>query len=624
MRRTSLEARPTRRQALVVAGVLVLLLGAGLRLVGANWDDGEHLHPDERYISTVADNTYWPGGIEEYFDVERSRLSPYTTEKTRDYIYGTLPLFATKLVAAALGQDGYGRLYLVGRRLAAVLDTLTIVLVFLIALLLLEDLGRERAAQGALLAAALYAFTVTAIQHAHFFTTDSWLVFFGMLTFLLALWSLRRGVGPNAPSPSPVVLLLGASLGLTVACKVSGALVAVPVALALAARSVLVSGWAGPRGAGVRLVAESGAVGLTAYVVFRLVSPYTFARSNWLDLSLNEWFRNALDNQARATSSVTLTPPAYQWLLSARVWDPLENLVVWQLGIPLGITAIVGIAVLGVGIVTSARAGRRQLLRDPERVATLSSRLMVLAFVLTVFFYFGTRFVHSGRYLLPVVPLLPIAAAYGLASLTRGRQKLWRAGAILLASTTALYAIAFAHIYTRENTRVAASAWIATRVPTDKIIANEHWDDPLPIRGPWIDPATGLGLPGAHRGLLVPVFDPDDPKKLRTLYNALSDADYYVLSSPRAWNTIGRLPDRFPLMTRFYDQLFAGWLGFVPAATFTSYPSLFGLQLHDLRAEEAFSVYDHPEVRIYRRTRPLDWKSFRNALCVQPTPAACR
>ena len=121
----------------------------------------------------------------------------------------------------------------------------------------------------------------------------------------------------------------------------------------------------------------------------------------------------------------------------------------------------------------------------------------------------------------------------------------------------------------------------------------------------------------------MPVFDPDDPTKLRKLYDSLGAADYYVLSSPRAWNTIGRLPDRFPLMARFYSELFAGRLGFVRAKDFTSYPQLFGVELRDGGAEEAFSVYDHPRVMIFRRTSPLIWQKFKTALCPRPASPQC-
>jgi hypothetical protein len=615
----------TRRRVVVASLVLVVACGASLRLVGTNWDEGAHLHPDERYLSTVADNTHWPGGPLEYFDVEKSPLSPYNTEQGKDYLYGTLPLFATKLAAAVVGQEGYGDLNLVGRRLAALLDALTILLVFGIAWLLLADLGRSSAIAGALVAAALYAFTVTAIQHSHFFTTDVWVVFFGTLTFLLALRSLHSGVDAGSKAPSLAVLLVGISLGLTVACKVSGALVAIPVAIALLGRVVVMSRWLGGRAALVRLLADAGVLLVSAYVAFRIVSPYTFESSSWLDLSVNDSFRTSLENQARAVAGPSAFPPSYQWQLSSPVWSPLENLALWQLGIPLACAALAGLGVLVARAVGTFRLWLRLRGRlEPAAIASMTSQAMVVAFVATVFLRFGTSFVHSGRYLLPLVPLLSVSAAVAVATLSRARPRLGVALSALLVGATALYAIAFVHIYTEPNTRIAASNWIRGSVPAGSSIANEHWDDALPVGGIWGTTESEARRIGGYHGIQVPVFDPDDSTKMRKLYDALADADYYVLSSPRAWNTIGRMPELFPLMTRFYEELEAGRLGFVRAASFTSYPELAGVRLDDLRAEEAFWVYDHPPVRIFRRDAPLHWESFKAALCPELTPPACR
>jgi hypothetical protein len=623
--RERIASHVTRRRAVVTAFCLIVAIGIALRTIGTNWDDGAHLHPDERYISTVADNIDWPRGLGEYLNVESSPLSPYNTEQGRDYLYGLLPLFATKLVATAIGQEGYGELNLVGRRLGAILDTLTILLVFGIARLLLADLGRKHALRGAFVAAALYTFTITAIQHAHFFTTDVWLVFFSTLTFFLALRSLRSGLELDSKSPALVLLLVGASLGLTVACKVSGALVVIPVVLALGGRTFVIGSRAGARAALVRLIADAGVVLVSAYVAFRVVSPYTFERANWLDVSVEDSFRAALETQARAVAGPSDFPPSYQWQLSSRVWSPLENLALWQLGVPLAVAALVGIAVLLVRVARTAHTWWR--LRGglgPEAIVTMTSQLMLVGYTATIFFYFGTRFVHSGRYLLPLVPLLAVAAAFGLVTLTRDRSRLWGALSTAVVATTALFAVAFVHIYSQPNTRVAASDWIVANVPAGSSIANEHWDDPLPIgsRARWIEErAHAAGHPPGYRGILLPVFDPDDSAKARRLYDMLVTADVFVLSSPRAWNTIGRMPSRFPIMKRFYEELFAGRLGFVAAARFSSYPGLFGIEIDDLRAEEAFWVYDHPPVAVFRHAEPLSWEAFKAKLC--PPPTAC-
>src|SRR5215213_5777702 len=95
-----------RRHAFRAALAALLAVGGWLRWSGANWDQGGHLHPDERYITMVADAVHWPGLLEGYFDVDGSPLSPYNTEVGRGYVYGTLPLFATKAVGALLGGGG--------------------------------------------------------------------------------------------------------------------------------------------------------------------------------------------------------------------------------------------------------------------------------------------------------------------------------------------------------------------------------------------------------------------------------------------------------------------------------------------------------------------------------------
>jgi hypothetical protein len=604
-------------QRLLVAAALVVIavFGGWLRLSNANWDSGQHLHPDERYLTQVATSIHWPDSIGQYLDVHDSPLSPYHTDPGRAYLYGQLPLFAGKLFAAAVGQDDYAHLNIAGRRLSALLDTGSIILVFLLALVLFERLGRAAAVTGALVAASLYAVTVTSIQSAHFFTMESWLVFFSLLTFLLSAWAVRTSTGSTSRFRL-IHVLIGMSLGLTIACKVSGALVAVPLVLGSLGETALATRRVGVIDAYLRACAAALTILVAGYVTFRAVSPYAFASSNWFDVRINPAFSDALAQQRDAVAGKVLYPPAYQWLLSPRLWDPLKNLVTWQLGIPLGIAALAGLGAMVFAFLRPVtwlwrREARAEL--EPGRQSTLTLYVMLVAFVLVVFVYFGSSFAHTGRYLLPLVPFTVVAASYGLISLGRWRAVAVPAGAVVVA-VTALYALAYHHIYTEPTTRVAATNWIAEHVPRSTTVAIEHWDDSLPVGG----------LAQEYKGNVLPVFDADDQTKLRKLYDGLSPAAYYFVSSPRAWRTIGRLPGRFPIMTRYYRQLFAGRLGFVRVARFSSEPELFGVRLHDVGAEEAFWVYDHPPVLIFRKTGPLSWSQFRGRLCSPPpAPPGC-
>jgi Dolichyl-phosphate-mannose-protein mannosyltransferase len=621
-RRAPLLATVTRLQDSVDARVLVaaallgiVVFGGWLRLSNANWDSGLHLHPDERHLTEVGSTIRWPSSPWQYLDVHHSPLSPYRTAPGRDYLYGELPLFAGKLFATATGQDDYAHLNIAGRRLSALVDTASIVLVFLLGLVLLESRGGRMAAIGALVAAFLYAVTVTAIQSAHFFTMESWLVFFSLLTVLLSAYALRGAVRANRRFRL-VHVLIGAGVGLTIACKVSGAIVAVPVLLGLLGETALVTRRAGSLEGYVRACTASLAMLCAGYVAYRAVSPYAFAGSNWFDVRINPAFHDALVRQQDAINGEFLFPPAYQWLLSPRYWDPLKNLVTWQLGLPLGIAALAGLVAMSVSFIRPlTRLWRRRAGADltPHEQAALTLNLMIVAFVAAVFVYFGSTFAHSGRYLMPLVPFSVLAASYGLVSLWRWRRLGLAATAVVIAGS-ALYALAYHHIYTQPSTRVAATNWITDHVPRGSTIANEHWDDSLPVGGPAQE----------YTGKILPVFDADDSTKLRKLYDGLSTADYYFVSSPRAWRTIGRLPDRFPIIARYYRQLFAGRLGFERVASFVSEPELFGVRLHDVGAEEAFWVYDHPPVFVYRRNRALSWPEFRARLCApRPAPPGC-
>ena len=614
--RIALREIAWREHAWVAVLAVVVIAGAWLRLSGVNWDQGAHLHPDERYISSLANVIHFPASPITYFDVSSSPLSPYNSTGDHSYSYGTLPLFGTKAVADILGQGDYDHLYLVGRKLSALLDCGTTLLVFLIARVLFAGAGRRRALWGSVLAAALYAFTVAAVQASHFFTTDTWLVFFGTLTFYLAVRAIGTA-GRSDRRALGLVALVGACAGLTVACKVSGLFVLLPVAVALLGRTV--GAHRSARGTVVALLRDGLIVLLTAYVAFRLVSPYAFAHSSWLDLTLGTDYHHALQTQRDILDGKAIFPPTLQWLVSPRVTDPFKNLVTWQLGLPLGIVAVAGVIVVAVGTVTRSAAliaaARKRVPPTREMVVALTLRLMVLAYVLGIFLYMATRFQHMGRYLLPIVPFLAIAAAYALLRIPARWGLAAAVAAALLVAVTGTYALAFDAVYTSKTTRLAASDWIASHIKPGATIADENWDDTLPV---------GSLLASRYRVLILPVFDNDDGTKLRKLYAGLSHADYYTLSSQRAWRTIGRLPDRYPLMVRFYRELFAGRLGFVRAASITSQPRLFGVHLDDVGAEEAFSVYDHPPVKIFRHRTKLTFKQFRHVLCAPPVPAPCR
>lgn len=154
-------------------------------------------------------------------------------------------------------------------------------------------------------------------------------------------------------------------------------------------------------------------------------------------------------------------------------------------------------------------------------------------------------------------------------------------------------------------------------------VANEgEWDDGLPLRMDGYDPYGGI----YPQGLNFNMYPDDNDTKRARFIRILDESDYIVISSNRQWGSLPRMPERFPLTTLYYRELlgcpeeqsiywcyavaepgmFRGNLGFELVKIFQSNPKLGFLELNDQFAEEAFTVYDHPKVLIFKKTANFD------------------
>ncbi|MEX2080200.1 MAG: DUF2298 domain-containing protein, partial [Dehalococcoidia bacterium] len=147
-------------------------------------------------------------------------------------------------------------------------------------------------------------------------------------------------------------------------------------------------------------------------------------------------------------------------------------------------------------------------------------------------------------------------------------------------------------------------------VPPGSTVTYELWDDSLPYGLP--------GRPSMVIGIETDIYRTDSTGKIRDLVygeaavpnrQGLAGADYIVISSNRVRDSVKRLEREYPATLRYYELLDSGALGFERVATFGVEPSFLGISIPDQGAEESFTVYDHPEVRIYQKT--ADWDADR-------------
>ncbi len=616
----------------------VLLFGFVLRFWGVSWDSYTHLHPDERFITMVADGIKIPSSPSQYFNSDQSPMSPYNRQGGGGFAYGTFPLFLTKVTGEVLqhqdffplnllkdvlakaftgrmtGWNDYDHIDLIGRTWSAIFATGTVLMVFLTGRLLYDR-------RVGLLAALLMATAVLDIQLAHYFTVDSFLTFFAAFTIFYCVRIVKHGRWSD-------YVLAGLGLGLATACKLSGAFLAPIIGIAVLWRmwpAITATGAApsppsdpedegeatNPPTPDTLALFAAPVFGLclavlAAFAIFRIAEPYAFSGPHIWNIGPDKRYLDDMRSLIGLQSGGNV-PFNWEWVGRAKYLFPLQNMVFWGLGLPLGIAAC-------AAFLWSAY----RLLRRRE-----VTNLLLIVWIAFYFLFWGREFNMTARYFLPIYPALVLLAAQALDGIWRfaGSERLqtsvqrWgdrvvraaplvlKGAVVVVVGGTVLWALAFTNIYRHPLSRVQASAWMNYNLPPNSTITHEVWDDTVPFNLP--------NKPADFKILDIEPYGPDLSDSSSKMLSEISQADYLVLSSNRVYASIPRAPAKWPLTSAFYRLLLDNKLaGFTLVRTFTSYPSLFGITINDDSAEGNFTVYDHPKVLLYQKTADYTPEAF--------------
>jgi hypothetical protein len=623
--------------------IVILFLGIFLRFFNLDWDQNHHLHPDERFLTMVGLEIKLPLTLKEYFDPSISPLNPYNWNYSF-FVYGTLPLNLVKLIAENLNAADYNRFTLVGRFVSVLFETGTLFLVFLITAEIFKKEKNEASpspeARGflwspqrlsvlvsafvtglpcsdirrsggsspdpearryspcsrcnkfkiGLWALFFYAISVLPIQLAHFFAVETFLVFFSSLSLYLLLRYL------NCKKTSlfyPV--LIGVSTGLALACKVTAILGAVIIIFGLGSKLL-------QKEKSSKVVFSVLIFLVFSYLFLRIGDPRLFSSGNFLDPSLNRQFVNNLNQLASFNDPESRFPPGIQWIKTRPIIFPLKNLILWGLGVPLGLIVVAGV------VYQTIRSIKEFYLKTKEQGwskigAKEINLFLILIFVLSTFFYQGLQFAKTMRYFYPIYPFLAILGGIffqkAILKKIKNRAMRWMLYVLML-----IYPLSFTAIYARPHSRVTASEWIYENIPAGSTVSCEHWDDCLPLN-------LGRLNSGLYQTEILPLYDQDRPDKWEKINQQLAKIDYLILSSNRLWGSIPTVPEIYPQTTEYYRKLFNQELSFKKVAEFTSYPCFPPINqawfcFPDQSADESFTVYDHPQVIIFRKTLDLN------------------
>lgn len=569
----SRENRFNRSNAVVIA---IIAAGVLLRVYGMSWDEGLYLHPDERFIAIVSSERVDAPKWNDIGSILRPADSPLNPRRDGpdgrplSFAYGTLPVYVQSVVSWIVNfiahddYQSYRHLYKVGRPLTVLMDSLTMLFVFLLTRRLFGQLA-------GMLAVALYAFSVLAIQLSHFFTVDVWLTAFVTASLYFAVRYIDH------PSMGRA-LAMSAPVGCAFATKASVPALLVPLLVAAV--------WTLWRSVDrLRTFRSLALSGLVALVIFTLFEPYALVRPAPFieDIGLQSRIVRGHYDVPFTRQFVGLTPGVYE----------LQNLFKFSLGPAFTVAAIAGVIF----------ATRRS-------IRTRDIGLLVLC--AWTFAYAVTILLTEAKFLRYALPLIPVFAVFASGFLQFGLRRYprgvsWGASATVV-GVTLVWALGFVSIYGSEHPRIAASKWMHANVPPGSAVSVEAWDDALPL------PYQGAP-PMSYRQITFDMYGDEPPeRKVETLAESLQSVDYVILSSNRIIDSVDNLPWRYAVQSEFYRRLLEGQLGFQLVYDAELRPNLLGYQYDDSSSDESFTVYDHPRVRIFQKVESLTTADVRDRL----------
>ena len=529
----------------------IVFLGAFLRFYKLDWGERYFFHPDEYHIAISVNQLSFPDQMHPNF-----------------FSYGTFIsylIYFSKQFAVSVGiiSENINPI-LIGRFFSALFSTVTIPVVYL----LTKTLTKKTIP--ALVAALSVAFSPGLIQQAHFATPESSLIFWILLSLLTIIYWLKHGSGKY-------LFFSALSFGLALSVKISG-LIFFPVY----ALSVLLK---------KKLTLQSAGKSVLLFAIFTAASLLTFLVI--YPYSVLDWqgFRHSFNYESGVGRGDPLVFYTRQFINTTPVLFQYTKILPYVLD---PATLIFGTA----GVIYSVFLVIKNKFKQKELIIVLSAFLI---------FFISSSFLFAKwtRFIIPAVPFFAVFTGYMISRIKD--KRLYKLTIMSVLSFSLVWSLMFFQIYMNQDVRLQANDWVNENLPQQSIVLTEA--------GNMIE----IPVSGSFTKHSFDFYHLDENPELRPrLIDRLVEVNYFIVQSRRMFYNHQRLPDMYPLTNRFYEKLFNEELGFKKIAEFNSYPKLeigkWKLEIRDEGAEETWTVFDHPVVRVYEKTHNHPVEYYENIL----------
>jgi len=200
---------------------------------------------------------------------------------------------------------------------------------------------------------------------------------------------------------------------------------------------------------------------------------------------------------------------------------------------------------------------------------------------LIYFIYFGQLYTKWVRFMAPIFFIFPFFAVLFISKIKS--EKLFYLLTILCLTPGLL----FINLYLRPDIRLQASKWIDQNIVSGKTILSEG--------------GNVINIPiNTNNHFKTINFDfyslENSIKNQEELRNYQKNADYVLIPSRRVFKNQKGIS--FPFSSQYYKDLFSGKSGFKSLKTF-QIKNYFLLDPEN--AEETWTVFDHPKIRLYQK-----------------------
>ncbi|MCR4276659.1 MAG: glycosyltransferase family 39 protein [Candidatus Roizmanbacteria bacterium] len=533
----------------IVIGILVYS-----RFINLDWGLPYPMHPDERNMVAAIQGLKCEFSI---FNFQFSNLKECFNPHF--FAYGQFPLYLGYLIAYFLKLEATISLRIISA-IASIINALILLKIIksIIFNFQFSIFNKFSKFNFQLFSLIIIIFSPFFIQFSHFGTTESLLMLFYSLIVYLSMLMFERRTTAS-------VVWLALVSGLAVATKVSSIIfIIVPLITILSS----LRSWDRYK----NLVK----FGMLTIIFVVLFSPHNFI--NFKD------FISSMNYESNVALGRSLVFYTRQFFKTQPILFQFEKVFSYALGWPVFLMGLMGL------IGANWKDRKTNLLRFAFLIYFIPSAII---------------YAKWSRFMAPVFPLILIFSVLFLLNLiSKLNHKFWIPAFAGMTMLAIIPGVAYLSIYQNQDVRFQASKWIYKNVPNNSYILSETANVvDIPISNGTMEQLNNYNV------ISFNFYDLDENKVLRSeLNNHLIKADYIFIPSRRVF--ANHPAERYPILGEYYRYLFNGKLGYEKVAEFESFPKIClpfynekCLSFNDENAEETWTVFDHPVIRIYKKIK---------------------